>query len=188
MEPRQQTEREKMVAGGLYRPADPELSALRLNARRLTRLFNATTEQEPDRRRAILTELFGRIGPRFEVEPDFRCDYGFNIRAGDNLYINFGCVILDVAPVVIGRNAMLAPGVHIYTATHPLDPVERASGLEFAKPITIGDDVWIGGHATICPGVTIGDAAVIGAGAVVTKDVPPRTVVAGNPARAIRSI
>lgn len=182
------TEREKMVSGELYRAADPELVALRLRARRLTREFNASTEAEPDRRRALLAELFGRVGPRVEIEPDFRCDYGFNILAGDNLYMNFGCVILDVAPVTLGHNVMFAPGVHLYTATHPLDPVERASGLELARPIVLGDDVWVGGHATICPGVTIGDAAVIGAGAVVTKDVPARTVVAGNPARPIRTL
>lgn len=182
------TEREKMVAGELYRSADPELVALRLRARRLTREFNASSEADPDLRRALLSELFGRVGPRVEIEPDFRCDYGFNIAAGDNLFMNFGCVILDVAPVTLGRNVMLAAGVHLYTATHPLDPVERASGLELAAPIVIGDDVWIGGHATICPGVTVGDAAVIGAGAVVTRDVPPRTIVAGNPAKPIRSI
>lgn len=182
------TEREKMLTGEMYRPADPELVELRLRARRLVREFNASSEAEPDRRRDLLTRLFGRVGPRVEVEPDLRCDYGCNIFADDNLFMNFGCVILDVARVTIGRNAMFAPGVHLYTATHPLDPIERASGLELAKPITIGHDVWIGGHATICPGVTIGDAAVIGAGAVVTKDVPPRTVVAGNPAKPLRTL
>jgi len=182
------TEREKMVVGELYRPADPELVSLRRNARRLCREFNATTEDEPDRRAALLRELFGRLGERFEVEPDFRCDYGFNIRAGENLYMNFGCIILDVAPVRIGTNAFFGPGVHAYTATHPLDPVERASGVELARPITIGDDVWIGGHATVCPGVTIGDEAVVGAGSVVSRDVPARAIVAGNPARVLRMI
>ena len=182
------SEREKMVAGLPYRSADPELVALRLHARQLVREFNTSPGDDHPRRRAILARLFGRVGPRVEIEPDFRCDYGFNILAGDNLYMNFGCIILDVTPVTLGRNVMLAPGVHLYTATHPLDPAERASGVESARPITIGDDVWIGGHATICPGVTIGDATVIGAGAVVTRDVPARTVVAGNPARAIRTV
>lgn len=182
------TEREKMVAGELYRPADAELVELRLRARRLCREYNNTTEMQPGRRKSLLEELFGKIGPRFEVEPDFRCDYGLNIFAEDGLYMNFGCVILDVAPVRIGRNVMFAPGVHVYTATHPLDPIERSSGVEYAKAITIGNDVWLGGHATICPGVTIGDAAVIGAGAVVTKDVPSRTIVAGNPAKPVRTI
>lgn len=181
------TEHAKMIAGELYRPADPELVAMRLQARRLCREFNTSSEDRELRTKLIRT-LFGAAGPNVEIEPDFRCDYGSNIFAEDNLFMNFGCVILDVAPVRIGRNAMFAPGVHLYTATHPLDPVERASGQEFAKPITIGHDVWIGGHATICPGVTIGDAAVIGAGAVVTRDVPPRTVVVGNPAKAVRTI
>lgn len=182
------TEREKMVAGEMYRPADTELAELRLRARRLCREYNGTTEMQVGRRKLLLEELFGKIGPRFEIEPDFRCDYGLNIFAEDGLYMNFGCVILDVAPVRIGRNVMFAPGVHVYTATHPIDPVERASGQEYAKAITIGNDVWLGGHATICPGVTIGDAAVIGAGAVVTKDVAARTIVAGNPAKVVRTI
>jgi maltose O-acetyltransferase len=152
------------------------------------RKFNTSPDHDHAHRRALLARLFGRVGPRVEVEPDFRCDYGFNITAGDNLFMNFGCVILDVCPVTVGRNVMLGPGVHLSTATHPLDPVERASGVESGKPITIGDDVWIGGHATACPGVTIGDAAIIGAGAVVTRDVPARTIVGGNPARPLRTI
>lgn len=177
-----------MIAGEMYRPTDPELVALRLKARRLCRQFNASTEAEPGRRVGLLRELFGQLGPRVEIEPDFRCDYGFNILADDNLYMNFGCVILDVAPVTIGRNVMFGPGVHVYTATHPTDPIERSSGSEFAKPIVIGNDVWVGGHATLCPGITIGDAAIIAAGAVVIKDVPPRAIVGGNPAKLIREI
>ncbi len=182
------SQRSLMVSGHLYLSADPELIALRRNARRLCRLFNTFTEDQREQRQAAIRELFGAVGPTFEIEPDFRCDYGFNILAGDNLFMNFGCVILDCAPVTIGRNVMMGPGVHIYTATHPLDPVERASGRELAKAITIGSDVWMGGHATICPGVTIGDAAVIGAGAVVTRDVPARTVVGGNPAKVLRTL
>ncbi|MBK7403926.1 MAG: sugar O-acetyltransferase [Phycisphaerales bacterium] len=182
------SEREKMIAGEPYRPTDPELAAMRLGARRRCLAFNTSDPGDPAAREAMLRRLFGSLGARPEVEPDFRCDYGFNIFAGDNLFMNFGCVVLDVAPVRLGRNAFLGPGVHLYTATHPIDPIERASGVELGRPITVGNDVWIGGHATICPGVTVGDAVVIGAGSVVTRDVPARTIVAGNPARPIRAI
>ncbi|HZW09607.1 MAG TPA: sugar O-acetyltransferase [Phycisphaerales bacterium] len=182
------SERDRMIAGELYRPADAELAALRLRARRLCDEFNRSGPEQTERRTWLVRELFGQIGERFEIEPDFRCDYGWNIFAGENLFMNFGCVVLDVCPVRLGDNAFLAPGVHIYAATHPLDPAERASGVELGRPVTIGSDVWIGGHATICPGVTVGDAAVIGAGAVVTRDVEARTVVAGNPARVIRRV
>jgi maltose O-acetyltransferase len=177
-----------MLAGELYLSADRELVELRRRARRQTRAYNETTEEEPDKRRAILTELFGAAGPRLEVETPFRCDYGWNIFAGDNLYMNFGCVLLDCAPIRLGRNVMMAPNVHLYTATHPVDPVVRASGRELAFPITIGDDVWLGGGAIVCPGVTIGDGAVIGAGSVVTKDIPALCVAVGNPCRVIRTI
>lgn len=182
------SEREKMVAGEAYRPADGELSALRLRARRLCREFNLSSPDDLARRQGIVRELFGAVGAGFEIEPDFRCDYGWNIRAGDNLFMNFGCVVLDVCPVTIGDNAFFGPGVHIYTATHPLDPVERASGVESGRPVVIGCDVWIGGHATVCPGVTLGDGAVVGAGAVVTRDVPARSVAVGSPARVVRRV
>lgn len=122
------------------------------------------------------------------LNPPFRCDYGYNIFVGENFYANFDCVILDVCEVKIGRDCMLAPGVHIYTATHPLDPFERSSGVEYGKPVTIGDHVWIGGRAIINPGVTIGNHSVVASGAVVTKDVPEGVVVGGNPARVIKHI
>ncbi|MNC32530.1 Maltose O-acetyltransferase [compost metagenome] len=122
------------------------------------------------------------------IEPSFRCDYGYNIFLGKNFYANFDCVILDVCPVHIGDNCMLAPGVHIYTATHPLDAETRNSGVEFGKPVTIGHNVWIGGRAVINPGVTIGDNVVVGSGSVVTKDIPANAVVAGNPARVIKMV
>lgn len=182
------TERELMLAGKLYSPADPELTALRLSARRLTRLFNATREDEADRRRLILEELLGAVGQNVEIEPMFQCDYGCNIRLGSRVFMNFGCVLLDCATITLGDDVMLAPGVHLYAATHPLDPDLRHSGRELAYPITIGSKVWIGGGAIVLPGVTIGDGAVIGAGAVVTKDVAARTVVMGNPARAVKSV
>jgi maltose O-acetyltransferase len=175
-----------MIAGDLYLASDPELVDLRRRARRLTRLFNQTSEDQSAERAALLGELFGSLGPGPEIEPDFRCDYGFNIRAGARLYVNFGCVILDCAPVTIGDNCLIGPGVHVYAATHPADAAARARGREFARPVSIGHNVWIGGGAIICPGVTIGDDAVIGAGSVVIRDVPAGAVVAGNPARSLR--
>jgi len=182
------SEREKMLAGEMYVPADPEFVERRLKARRLVNVYNQTAETEFERRTEILQELFGSVGKNSFIEPDFRCDYGSNIYTGDNFYANFNCVILDVCEVRFGDNCMLAPGVHIYTATHPLQPVERNSGREFGKPVTIGNNVWIGGSAVINPGVTIGDNAVIASGAVVTKDVPANTVVGGNPARVLKHI
>ncbi|MCA1921673.1 DapH/DapD/GlmU-related protein, partial [Buttiauxella noackiae] len=138
-------------------------------------------------RSELLEQLLGQSLDAY-IEPSFRCDYGYNIFLGKNFYANFDCVILDVCPVHIGENCMLAPGVHIYTATHPLDAVTRNSGVEFGKPVTIGNNVWIGGRAVINPGVTIGDNVVIGAGSVVTKDIPANSVVAGNPARLIKMV
>lgn len=182
------SEREKMLAGELYRASDPELVAARLRARDLTFQFNTSHPSQTEQRRTLLRTLFGTLGERFEIEPSFRCDYGSNIHVGEDFYANFDCVILDVCEVRIGRGTMLAPGVHIYTAKHPLDAATRASGAEMGRPVTIGDRVWIGGGAMILPGVTIGDDAVIGAGAVVTRDVEPKTVVAGNPARVRRRL
>jgi len=182
------TEHQKMIAGELYRPTDPELVAMRQRARRLTRLFNGTTEEESDRRAELLRELFGTLPDPFEIEPPFRCDYGSNIHAGPRLYMNFGCIILDVCEVHIGEGVMMAPNVQILTATHPIDPEERLSGVELGKPIRIGNRVWLGGGAIVCPGVTIGDDSTIGAGSVVTRDIPSRVVAAGNPCRVIRSI
>lgn len=136
----------------------------------------------------MLQDLFGAIGENGVVEPMFACDYGYNIRAGRNLFVNYGCVFLDCAPIVIGDDVQIGPAVQLYTATHPLDPVQRRAGLEFARPIRVGDGVWIGGGAIVLAGVSIGDEAVIAAGSVVTRDVSPRTVAAGNPARVIRCI
>lgn len=172
-----------MLAGDLYLASDPQLVAMRLNARRLTRLYNATREDESAERRRLLIELFERIGDNIEIEPPFRCDYGSNITLGDRVYMNFGCVILDCAKVTIGERSLLGPNVHLYAATHPTDPRVRESGRELAKPISIGRNVWIGGGSIVCPGVTIGDDAVIGAGSVVTRDVAPSVIAAGNPCR-----
>lgn len=182
------SEKEKMINGELYIAADAELVKDRENARRLTRLFNLTLETEGDKRSALLKELFGSTGDNLYIEPTFRCDYGYNIHVGENFYANFNCVFLDVCEIQIGKNCMVAPGVHIYTAAHPLNPFERISGAEFGAPVKIGDNVWIGGGAIINPGVTIGNNVVVASGAVVTKDVPDNTVVGGNPARIIKNI
>ncbi len=182
------TEKQKMLAGELYRSTDAELVTERQRGRRLTRLYNATTEQEIERRSQILGELFGAVGPTIEIEPPFSCDYGSNIYAGDGFFMNFGGVILDCCSVHIGEKVMCGPSVHIYTATHPTDPEARLSGLEFAIPVRIGNNVWIGGGVIICPGVTIGDHTTIAAGSVVVKDIPARVVAGGNPCRIIRHL
>lgn len=180
------TEKQKMLRGELYDPSDSELTEKRLNVRRLTRLYNETTETELEQRQNLLKELLGSVGESIYVEPTFRCDYGENITVGDRFYANFDCVMLDVCPIQIGNHCLMAPGVHIYTATHPLDPNERNKGLEYGKPVTIGDNVWIGGGAIINPGVTIGENAVIASGSVVTKNVPRDVLVGGNPAAVLR--
>ena len=182
------TEKEKMIAGELYQAFGEELFGERQHAKRLCRHFNETTEEQMAERDAILRELLGSCGPNVFIEPSFRCDYGYNLHVGRNFYANYDLVVLDCCEVRIGDNCMIAPRVSIFTAAHPLDAPTRISGFEFAKPITIGDNVWIGGHAVINPGVTIGDNVVIAAGAVVTKDVPSNVVVAGVPARVIRQL
>lgn len=182
------TEKQKMLSGLLYDASDPVLVNERVRARMLFGKINAMPEDQKIDRDALFYKLFGLAGSNLNIEPPFYCDYGTNINVGDNVFMNFDCCILDVMPVYIGNRTMLGPKVQIYTATHPLNAKERASGLEFAKPITIGDDVWIGGGAIINPGVTIGNRVVIGAGAVVTKDIPDDVFVGGNPARVIKHI
>lgn len=182
------TEKEKMLNGELYNAADPELISDRINARRLTRLYNESLETDDSKRTELLKQLLGSTGKALYIEPTFRCDYGYNIHVGENFYANFNCVFLDVCEIRIGNNCFIAPGVHIYTATHPLNANERISGIEYGKPVTIGDNVWIGGRAVINPGVNIGNNVVIASGAVVTKDVPDNVVVGGNPARIIKQI
>lgn len=182
------SERERMLVGELYLASDPELVSLRREARRLTRLYNATRETEADERRRILGELFGAIGEGAEVEPPFRCDYGKNIRAGAGLFMNFGCVVLDCGPVTIGDRVLIGPGVHIYGATHPVDAETRRTGREYGAPVLIGSDVWIGGGVIIGPGVSVGDGSVIGAGSVVMRSIPAGVVAAGNPCRVLRAI
>jgi maltose O-acetyltransferase len=180
------TEKEKMLAGELYNALDPQLAAESIRAKRLFQALNNTPADHATERARLLQELLPHAGSELGVNSPFYCDYGTNITIGDKVFFNFNCTILDVTHVTIGSRAMFGPNVQIYTATHPLDYVERASGLEAAKPIVIGEDVWIGGGAVICPGVTIGPRTVIGAGSVVTKDIPADVLAAGNPCRVIR--
>jgi maltose O-acetyltransferase len=182
------SEKEKMLNGELYNATDPQLSAERRQARLLFKQLNDSSDEQVELRQQILKELIGKAGEGLWIEPPFYCDYGSNITVGDKVFFNFNCVILDVARVTLGNNVLCGPNVQIYTATHPMDWQERASGLEYAKPITIGSDVWIGGGAIICPGVTIGDCAVIGAGSVVTKDIPADVFAAGNPCKVVRAL
>lgn len=177
-----------MLTGELYDALDPQLAEERLKARLLLKELNDTREDQTAERLCILQELIPHAGEGLWLQPPFYCDYGYNMHIGDKVFFNFNCVVLDVAEVVIGSRTLLGPNVQVYTATHPMDHAVRASGLESAKPIRIGDDVWIGGSAVICPGVTIGDRSVIGAGSVVTKDIPADVFAAGNPCRVIRSL
>src|SRR5947207_1834752 len=181
------SERDKMLAGELYDPLDPELVAGRERARDLCQSLNATREREQDERRRILRELFGAGGDSVWMQPPFFCDYGSNILLGERVFFNFNCVVLDVCPIKIGNYTLFGPAVQIYTATHPLN-AELRRQQEFAKPIEIGADVWVGGGAIICPGVQIGSKAVIGAGSVVTRDIPEGVFAAGNPCRVLRPI
>lgn len=181
------TEREKMLAGELYNPLDPELVAARDRARDLCQDLNATREGQQEERRRILRELFGTSGEDVWLQPPFFCDYGSNISLGKKCFFNFNCIVLDVCQVTIGNHVLFGPAVQIYTATHPLN-AELRRRQEYAKPITIGSDVWVGGGAIICPGVTIGSRSVIGAGSVVTRDIPEGVFAAGNPCRVIREI
>jgi maltose O-acetyltransferase len=180
------TEKEKMLAGELYNALDKELSDKRLKARLLLAELNNSREDKPGERARILKQLIPQAGQDLWLQPPFYCDYGSNIQTGNHVFVNFNCVILDVAPVIIGSQTLLGPNVQIYAATHPMDYLERAAGLEYGKPISIGADVWIGGSAIICPGVKIGDRSVIGAGSVVTKDIPADVFAAGNPCKIIR--
>lgn len=182
----ERSEKEKMLAGDLYRADDPELVAGQRRAQRLLHAYNATVIDETARRMEILRDLLGGIGVDAVVRPPFYCDYGYNIRLGSGVFLNFGCVLLDVAEIVIGNGCQIGPAVQIYAADHPRDPALRRAGLENGKPVRIGGNVWIGGGAIILPGITIGEDAVIGAGSVVTRDVPPGATVMGNPARAAR--
>jgi maltose O-acetyltransferase len=179
---------QKMIAEENYDSSDPQLVKMRRDARIILKQYNNSDEDE-DHRRKLLAQLLGDenlVHSGIKIEPPFFCDYGTNIKVGKNFYMNFDCVILDCAQVEIGDNVLCGPKVQIYTPGHPLDSVERSRGVEFAKGITIGSNVWIGGGAIICPGVKIGDNTVIGAGSVVTKDIPSDVVAVGNPCKVIK--
>ena len=181
------TERERMLAGELYDPFDPELVRLRDRARDLCQDLNATREAEADKRRGILRELFGAGGDSVWMQPPFFCDYGANIHLGERVFFNFNCIVLDVCRVTIGDFTLFGPAVQILTPMHPMN-AELRRKQEYGKPITIGSDVWVGGAAIICPGVAIGSRVVIGAGSIVTRDIPDDVFAAGNPCRVIRPI
>jgi len=181
------TEREKMLAGELYDPMDPELLAGRERARDLCQDLNATREREADARRAILRALLGAGGDSVWMQPPFWCDYGTNIELGERVFFNFNCIVLDVCRVRVGDYTLFGPGVQILTPMHPFD-AELRRREEYGKPIDIGSDVWVGAGALILPGVRIGARAVIGAGSVVTRDIPAGMFAAGNPCRVVREI
>lgn len=179
------TEKEKMIAGELYFANDPELVADRMFARSQSQIINQAESAEL--RSQLLKETLAVQG-KIYMEPVINFDYGYNIFVGENFYANFNCTFLDVSTIEIGDNCMFAPNVQLYTATHPLHPVKRNSGLEYAKPIKIGNNVWLGGGVIVTPGVTLGDNVVVGAGSVVTKSFPDNVVIAGNPARIIKTV
>jgi maltose O-acetyltransferase len=181
------TERDKMLAGEMYDPLDPELVAARARARDLCQELNATRESDAIERRVILRNLFGAGGETVWMQPPFYCDYGSNIELGQRVFFNFNCVVLDVCRIRIGDFSLFGPAVQIYTPLHPLNAEQRRRE-EYGKPIDIGSDVWVGGGAIILGGVTIGSRAVIGAGSVVTRDIPEAVFAAGNPCRVIRPI
>lgn len=184
----QPSEKEKMLAGELYYANDPELDRERRRAQRLLAQYNTMNHEPPATRLALLRRLFGAVGDGADIQPRFACDYGYTIRIGKNAFINYNCVFLDGAPIEIGDDLQMGPAVQLYTAFHPLDRQTRSAGLEYARPIRIGDGVWIGGGAIVLAGVSIGDGSVIGAGSVVRHDVPAGVVAAGNPARIIRTL
>ena len=181
------TQRQKMQAGELYDPMDIELVTARARARDLCQALNATRETQQDERRQILRELFAAGGDTVWMQPPFFCDYGSNVELGERVFFNFNCVVLDVCPVRIGSYTLFGPAVQIYTPMHPMNAQLRRE-REFGKPVEIGSDVWVGGGAIILPGVRIGSRSVIGAGSVVTRDIPDGVFAAGNPCRVIRTI
>ncbi|MEV5336304.1 sugar O-acetyltransferase [Streptomyces werraensis] len=182
------TNLERMLAGDLYIADDPEIGRRLERAMRLAARYQATYLEERDQAKAVLAELLGSVGEDVEIRPPLHVDYGSNITVGARTFVNYHLTALDVAAITIGEDCQIGPNVQLLTPTHPVEPQPRRDKLEAARPITIGDNVWIGGGAIVCPGVTIGDNSVIGAGAVVTKDIPANVVAVGNPARPVRSL
>ena len=186
--PDSRTMRERMIAGDLYIADDPELGAASTRALDLADAYNATTVRQGPLRRRLLEELLGSVGEGTEIRPPLYVDYGSHLRVGARCFANFGLVALDVAPITIGDDVQIGPNVQLLTPTHPVEPEPRRAGWEAAEPITIGDDVWLGGGVIVLPGVTIGENTVVGAGAVVTRDLPANVVAVGNPARVVRTL
>ena len=182
------TEKEKMLSGELYDASEYHLASERRKTRLLLKRYNDSNDEQVLLRKEILRQLIGVYDKDLYIEPPFYCDYGSNITVGKKVYFNFNCVVLDVNEVTIGDNTLFGPNVQIYTASHPMDYKVRQEWLELGKPIVIGSDVWVGGSVIICPGVTIGDRCVIGAGSVVTRDVPSDTFAAGNPCKVIKQL
>ncbi|MBD5806368.1 sugar O-acetyltransferase [Limosilactobacillus walteri] len=181
------TEKEKMLAGEVFKVYDHQLVHERQYARKLVERFNAMGEENPEASEQIIRQLFGHVGKGCEVHAQFRCDYGYNIYVDDDFFANYDCVMLDVSPIYIGKHCLLGPRVQLYTVNHPLDPTLRRNGAYGqSKDITIGDDVWIGGGAIICPGVVLGNNVIVGAGSVVTKSFGDNVIIAGNPARVVK--
>lgn len=181
-------EKEKMIVGLDYNPSDAELLYDRINVKILCQKYNQLDPKDFETRKKYLQKIIGKVGEHPFIEPNFFCDYGYNIEIGDNFYANHNLVILDCAKVKIGNNVLIGPNCGIYSAAHPTNCEKRLSGVEFAKPITIGNNVWIGGNVCIMPGVNIGDNTVIGAGSVITKDIPSNVIAVGNPCKAIKSV
>ncbi len=182
------SEKKKMISGQPYKANDTELIQERLTIREILYDFNHTRPAESNKAQILIRKIFGQVGKNCFVEPDFKCDYGYNITVGDNFYANFNCIILDCAKVTIGNNVFFAPNVNIYTAGHPIHQDLRLQEIEYAFPVTIGNNVWIGGNVVINPNITIGDNVVIGSGSVVTKDIPKNVIAAGNPCKVVREI
>ena len=182
------SQRERMLGGELYLANDPELNAARRRARELLARFHQAAPEDFAERQAVLGQLFGALGTGTLINPTLRCDYGFNVFIGRNSFFNFDCVLLDCNRIDVGDDVQVGPGVHIYTATHPMDAATRRAGYEQALPVRIGSGVWLGGRAVVCPGVTIGDHTVVGAGSVVVRSLPPNVFAAGNPCKVIRPL
>lgn len=179
--------KERMLAGEPYR-VDAELAAEAVRCHTLMDVFNATASDDQEGRARALADLLGEVGENAEVRPPLHVDYGHRITLGEGVFVNFGAAMLDVAPIRIGAHTQMGPNVQLLTPTHPLDPAERKAGWESAEPITIGENVWLGGGVIVCPGVSIGDNTVVGAGAVVARDLPANVVAVGNPARVIKQL